>query len=364
VSSNSATSWRTRLHRRQGQAILNAALRHGVRNRALLAKALALPVFLTPLALIAAAGGLLYAMGPGVAGLLYAAILLGIAWWLRPRRAKLPDPIHRRADLPHTFALLDAICARLNAPQIDALCPDGSFNAYVMEVRGQRVLGLGLVLWRALEPAERLALLGHEVGHLVNNDPARGSLLCHALVMLDRWAYLTRPSGGDHWLTWVIFFVPSLVIELWTEALGRLAFMASQHAEYRADGLSAAVAGTSAALALLEKVSLAELAMAEMIHGRAETAANGADLVDRIAATVRHAAPDQRATLLARMRAEDWVVDASHPPTRFRIEFLQQWTRPAPDLADLIAALDSAAPELDALVERCGQKLMDHLIRQ
>ncbi|WP_328822533.1 M48 family metalloprotease [Micromonospora rubida] len=78
---------------------------------------------------------------------------------------------------------------------------DGALNAYATAVgpRRRRVLCLGLPLWGSLPAQERVALLGHELGHFVNGDPRR-SLLTPAFTMLGAAADLLRPvrtvSGG------------------------------------------------------------------------------------------------------------------------------------------------------------------------
>ena len=109
----------------------------------------------------------------------------------------MPDLLQRRRDMPDSFALPDAICDRLGASQIDAVRPDFDFNADVVEIRGERGLGPGMVPWQALLADEKLALIGHEAGQLINKDPVRGRLPGPAGGLLDRWSDLTRPDPGD-----------------------------------------------------------------------------------------------------------------------------------------------------------------------
>ena len=181
-----------------------------------LAVVLALPVLLTPWALAGVAAWVLWLERFSLVGCLYGGLLLATGWWLRPRRTA-PVAGQGRADLPLTFGLLDRLCAETGAPLIDRLEVNQQFNAFVTTRRGKRLLGLGVLLWAALEPAEKLALLGHELGHLVNNDPARRVIVHQAMATLDRWRYLIRPDGV---MSAVLWGGPYLLIGLWAEVLG------------------------------------------------------------------------------------------------------------------------------------------------
>lgn len=330
----------------------------------MLAWVVAVLVLALPLGLGLAGFGLAWALWPSLSGLIYGAVVIVAAIWLLPRRPKLPKGLLRREDLPGTFALLDRICSRLKAPRVDAVDVSGEINASIGQIRGIRVLTLGAPLWVALAPDERLALIGHEIGHLVNQDPRRGRLVGLAAQILDRWGFLFSPGSNDTVVTWLIFAPPAFVVELWQQALGRLGFMASQRAEYRADALAGELAGMAAAARLLEKVSLAELGHREMIHGRAEGDASGTALVQRVAAAI--ATPDAtlRAVALKQMADENWTVDNSHPPTRLRIAFLARIGGGEVDLSDWQAHLAAVEGELAPMIERCGLKLQDRLILQ
>ncbi|MDG1470496.1 MAG: M48 family metallopeptidase [Ascidiaceihabitans sp.] len=139
-------------------------------------------VLCTPLLVAAASAGLLWVSHGTVLGWILAAMLMGLAWVLVPRRPRNTEPTYGRDDLPELFELLDQVCGNLDAPQIDGVHFMTDMNAYLFEYRPlfgkmRNILGIGLAYWYTLDPAERLALIAHEVGHMVNRDPGRSLVI-------------------------------------------------------------------------------------------------------------------------------------------------------------------------------------------
>jgi Zn-dependent protease with chaperone function len=196
-------------------------------------------------------------------------LLLG-AWETRPRFGRLADrPVLRRADAPHTFALLDQACAIAGARPIDVVVPTSLFNASAgfagLRPR-ESVLSIGLPLWNTLDRDEKLALLGHELGHFVNGDLRETLLVGTALTSLRKWEWFLAPdrfyvrihrgprvrraSFSDR--VGALLLLPfATVMGTFAKALGRVATLASQRSEYRADTLAATLGGRAAALRLL-----------------------------------------------------------------------------------------------------------------
>ncbi|MBX6358080.1 MAG: M48 family metallopeptidase, partial [Micromonosporaceae bacterium] len=127
---------------------------------------------------------------PGVA-------LLALVLVLRPRFGRLDRSarVLSRTEAPELFRLVDSVAAAVKAPAPDVVAVDESFSAYAAAVgiRRRRVLCLGLPLWGALHAQERVALLGHELGHFVNGDVRRGLLTQPAFTMLGSAADVVRP---------------------------------------------------------------------------------------------------------------------------------------------------------------------------
>ncbi|MEU1607118.1 M48 family metalloprotease [Micromonospora matsumotoense] len=202
---------------------------------------------------------------PNVAVVLGVA-LVGLAVVLRPRFGRLDADLEvldpRRA--PELHALVAEVAAAVGAPVPQVIGVDGSFNAYSTSVglRRQRVLCLGLPLWGALDGAQRVALIGHELAHFVNGDVRRLLVTQPALTMLGDAADLFRPSpargaGGllemvgaafgraVSWMLSRLLFGVHLLL-VWT------ALRDSQRAEYLADELAARAAGSTGARDLLD----------------------------------------------------------------------------------------------------------------
>ncbi|MFD0740876.1 M48 family metallopeptidase [Phytohabitans flavus] len=122
---------------------------------------------------------------------------LGLAATLRPRFGHLDASaeVLDRERAPALFELVDEVAAAVAAPAPDVVALDDGFNAYAGSVglRRVRVLCIGLPAWGALPPQERVALLGHEMGHFVNGDVRRTLLTQPAFTMLGTAADLVRP---------------------------------------------------------------------------------------------------------------------------------------------------------------------------
>jgi len=114
-------------------------------------------------------------------GMVPGAFLLALGWSLRPRFGRLPKntPVLRRTDAPELFALVDEVARVAGTRGVDAIAVDDEINASVRSygVRGRRLLTLGLPLWEVLTPQQRIALLGHEMGHYVNGDTRHGVIV-------------------------------------------------------------------------------------------------------------------------------------------------------------------------------------------
>ncbi|MGC1497184.1 MAG: M48 family metallopeptidase [Sulfitobacter sp.] len=305
------------------------------------------------------------------------AILLCVAAYLRPKKSRNENPTLRVQDAPVLLELLNNIANQLGAPKIDGVHVIGDFNAYMAEFNGQeRVVGIGAPLWLALDDDERLALLAHEIAHLSNNDPARMQLTGSALQTLSRWLELfSPPSIIDHDSdTRIIIDDRGILAQLvggvfgagfaaLTLAYEKLIFADSQRAEYLADVLATSVAGASAMQATLKKLiltPLAEKVLATVYYD----GANEVHLFESMAAAVRN--PDATAShrLFALAIEELHSVDASHPPTRFRMEVVGVAERN--DGAMFASDVNWAAidGELFARVAAEERKLLDLVITQ
>jgi Zn-dependent protease with chaperone function len=110
-----------------------------------------------------------------------------------------------------------------------------------------------------LEWDERCAVLTHELGHNVNNDVRRKYLLATSSEALTVWINVLTPKTRVHHFLQALFntVLRSPLRRFATRALHaqlRLSSAVSRQAEYKADDISASVAGTDAAVRALDKV--------------------------------------------------------------------------------------------------------------
>ncbi|MFI1104548.1 M48 family metallopeptidase [Streptomyces melanogenes] len=295
---------------------------------------------------------------------LLGAVLLVLAYGLRPRFARLPKgrPVLRRSDAPRLFGLVDQVAQAVGTTGVDTVAVTADFNASVAAVgiRGRRHLEIGLALWEVLDWQERIALLGHELGHYAHGDTRHGRVLGSALRSLTLWRFFLAPHGfGLRRRSLQELFIDALLaLPRWlvyavSALLERLTLRAAQRAEYLADRAAARAGSSEAATALLDRMLIAESVITTLrtqsviAHTRSgtadrRTAAEG--LWERIAeraATV----PEREYERLRRVSARrGHSVDDTHPPTHLRRSLIQfTGSSPAavvvpPDLATAVTA--------------------------
>ena len=219
---------------------------------------------LTLLVLAGAVAALLSGIWP-----LYILALLGfgIVWVLRPRFGERPGAEWLRRDkAPRLFAVLDRISESTGAPTPKYVKLDARFNAGTarLGLRHEPVLILGVPLWQVLDGDERLALLGHELGHQVNGDTTQGLLVATARRSLHEWRVLLYPSSGGAPMRGTAglaqLLVPVILLPFYLTVTGLQKFYGwlqlhvSLRAEFLADDIAAQTASTQAAIALIRKL--------------------------------------------------------------------------------------------------------------
>ncbi|MEW2130135.1 M48 family metallopeptidase [Streptomyces sp. NPDC005435] len=328
------------LARRHGEQLL-AEMLSGRDSRprrdasALAAIALALTVHGATLAL--AVGGVWCVVaGWGGAGVVAGLVLLVLAWALAPRVSRLPDdrPVLFRADAPELFALVDEVAQTVGTRSVHAIAVEGSTNAYVRTygVRGRRLLTLGMPLWEVLTPEERIALLGHELGHYANGDTRNTLVVGTALRTLSLWygtlQPISRPSPIELAVN-ALYVVPRLLVHGLLVLLVRLTSQAKTRAEYLADRLAARTASTQAAVGLMDRLLIVE-ALDVLLRSEANRAALGgsraarevrarADELWGLLTTYAASIPEHEYERQRRAGARrGHQVDSTHPPTHLR----------------------------------------------
>ncbi|MFJ9424672.1 M48 family metallopeptidase [Streptomyces sp. NPDC101249] len=299
------------------------------------ALALALAVHAVTLALLL--GGLWCVIaGWGGWGIVPGALLLLLAWVLRPRspRPRGADPELLRADAPELYALVDDVARVVGTRSVDRIVVTTEVNASVRVhgVRGRRWLALGLPLWEILTPQQRVALLGHELAHYSNGDTRHGVVVGTAYRSLATWHYvflpITDPAAAEM-LANVLFTVPRLALRGLLEILDHLTLRAAQRAEYLADREAARAGSTEAAVGLMDRLLVAEsvtVALRREANRAALTGPRGARAADAHAVGIWErlrtdiaAIPESEYERQRRAGARrGHSVDSAHPPTHLR----------------------------------------------
>ena len=328
------------LARRHGEQLL-AEILNGREPRprhdasAVTATALALTVHGVTLAL-AVAGVWCVVAGWGGVGMVAGLVPLVLAWVLAPRVGRLPDdgPVLFRADAPELFALVDEVARAVGTRSVHAIAVDASINASVMTygVRGRRLLVLGMPLWEVLTPAERIALLGHELAHYANGDTRNGLVVGTAVRSLSLWYHALRPVAHPSAVEMAVnalYVVPRLLVRGMLVLLVRLTSRAGTRAEYLADRLAARTASTQAAVGLMDRLLITG-PLGVLLRSEANRAALGgwrsareatarADELWEVLIAYAASVPEHEYERQRRAGARrGHQVDATHPPTHLR----------------------------------------------
>jgi heat shock protein HtpX len=256
-------------------------------------------------------------------------LLLAITAYLIPRLSRLPSHVDvlDREQAPSLYALVDRLAAEIGIPAPSLIAVDPWFNAstYQIGVRRRPAMVLGLALWGALSPQQRVALLGHELAHFSNGDLRRGMLVQPAMTTLARLSELFRARSlrrgyGQSLITFLQPFV-DLMMRLISAVfhlahLGVLAIVLrdGQRAEYLADQRAARLAGSRATVELLNLLlTRADAVIASRARAKGTQAQWRAAAVESMA---------DQASALTRLRQlttrTETSLWASHPPTGLR----------------------------------------------
>ncbi|HEX2357105.1 MAG TPA: M48 family metallopeptidase [Micromonosporaceae bacterium] len=263
------------------------------------------------------------------------AVLVLSAIVIRPRFGRLSPLLETvsRAEAPTLHALLDRVAFASGAPPPHVVAVDKGFNAYAWAVglRRRRVLCIGLGLWATLPPQQRVALLGHELGHFANGDVRRGLLTQPAYTTLAAVAGLLSPTpqaptafdlGGLATTAAQLFqWVLSRVLLTAHVALLAVGLRDTQRAEYLADDMAATAAGSDAVAGLLDC-----LLMVEQIKVVVSTSARNGAVGPAWVGPAQRARDNlaDRLPLLRQLSVRDDVsLFASHPPAGLRARMVE-----------------------------------------
>lgn len=292
---------------------------------------------------------IIVAVFPGyrmVFGVLF--VLLAIV--LRPRFGRL-DPyaeVITRTQAPTLFRLIDEVAAAIGTRAPATLLVNSRFNAYstAYGIRRRRVLCVGLPLWAAVPLQQRVALLGHELGHFVNGDVRRAPLSSLAFSTLATLRNLTIPergrirnAGTAGFGEFVARGVMKVLHEFfaWAQILvTSVALRSTQRAEYFADQAAAKVGGTEAAIGLCDTLVLQEILTIVVQRSARQDAVPGAWV--QPANQTRQELAGRMARLRQLTVRDDASLFRTHPPSGLRAKMLE--SRPYQSPLVVLSAAD------------------------
>jgi Zn-dependent protease with chaperone function len=297
---------------------------------------------------------------------------IAIGWQLRPRLGKRPSRVVPRERAPALYGLLDRVGEALHVRRVDGIVLTSDFNASISRVGWERrtYVTLGIPLLACLAPQERVAILGHELGHQGNGDPRRGSFVGTALGTLESWAMLLRPQPGNvvyrshevsalaSMLANGVLAILSRIVRLIAVLLIHLIWRASQRAEYLADELAARVAGSEASVSALRKLGLQSV-FREVVQSATLNAPADVGLIEdfrRRVGSYPHAELERE---LSKEIDRGFRLDVTHPPSAYRIEFLRN--RPAP--AEVVLS-SAESDRIDEELLPYEKDVHDHLVER
>ena len=317
-------------------------------------------------------GILLIATGyPSIPPMLLGAGVCVFAWIMRPKPARVPQKdIASRENFPALYALVNDVARELGGQPIENIVVNEEFNAAYGLAGWRRVpvLWIGLPLWMALRPPERLALLGHEVAHGVNRDGTRSFIVWSALRALDKWIHFlqaplyhakTSREILAGYVTW-IFSIPFAGLQ---SLLAQLLWLDKQQAEYFADYLGATISGTDAVISTLQRLGCREHLNDVLLRNAYSTSQSGAYILGLFRQRMA-SLPDREWQRLERSNLQEGArLDASHPPTAYRIDFLRAHTMASAKLIATESVMAAVDKELQTLQDRLGDRLIARYAR-
>ncbi|MFD9096684.1 M48 family metallopeptidase [Streptomyces collinus] len=253
-------------------------------------------------------------------------VVLALALAVRPRVGRLdPDlPTLRPSDAPALFRLLDEVADASGVRHIDTVQFSPAFSVTVSRygIRRRRCLVLGLPLWVASPPQQRVAAVAQALNRSAPHDIRSGVFVGMALESLTAGLRTLRANGnayiewtndptawraGDvaggarrinararssEWLLWI----PRTTMTATARLLLRLTLPATRNRQLEADDTTARTASSKAAIAALDDQRLARAIGMEMhrlvietktLSRKGSAAASLPDFWERVA---RHAA--------------------------------------------------------------------------
>lgn len=260
-------------------------------------------------------------------------ILLSLAWMARPRINQIQGKVVSKTQYKSLYRLADQVAEAIHAPKVDGIIIDENYNAYFTKVglRQKRILCIGLPLFEVLEKDEKIALLAHELGHSANKDISRSFFVGTAIGTLQNWReVLDSRDLFQYNLLFLIVSSPYIlitfimvkIIDLFIYSLSHLLWRDSQYAEYAADLKAAEISGSNAAIKLLNKLVYTDTY--NNVVQKVALSSIRMNLFDELASCMKKMPKKELDRIRYLEEKLEVRLDATHPPTIFRVEYLEK----------------------------------------
>ena len=324
---------------------------------------IALFVHLTT-ALVATAAVLLMVLGfPNPFFLLIGLLLLLVALLMRPRLGRVPtDGLVPSDDAPQLHGLVAEVAAAAGTRAPDRLRVDAEpgFRLERLGIARHRILTLGLPTWALLEPQERVAQVGYELGREAAGDPGARLVTGTAvqtlteLVLLGEPDLHSPPGRGDRRRasqgSLRLLLQP---VRLLLALQLRLLMPSRRRAEYAADQIGARAGGAGVMIGAHEKLMMDWVLDDEL---RRSLRGGSMGLLSRWRDAVLDVPEHELERRRRAARLDSARLGATHPTTPARIEALEQLPPSEPEVV-LDGERDAAVeeeltPHRDVIEER------------
>lgn len=295
-------------------------------------------------------------------------VLLAIPLWYLVKSGvqalfvRLPAPQGRevrRADAPALFAELDRMRAQMKGPRFHQVLVVDEVNAAVSQRPAFGLVGwprntllLGLPLLESLPPAEALAVVAHEYGHLAGSH---GHFSAFIYRLRHTWG--TVQAYTDHIQGWLGKLVAPLV-RWYAPYFNAYTFVLARADEYQADAASADLVGAAPAAHALKRVNLItpqhERFMEKTYERIPQEPTPPADLAQRWAAA---------AALPLALDREGHFTD-THPTLRARLAALAAPGEQLQDAPPAVAGPSAAQAWLGPLADTLRQEFQQRWAEQ
>jgi len=266
--------------------------------------------------------------------LFFGVVLVGIAWFTRPRVGKLEDDerVIPREEIPAIYAVINDLATSMGVKKIDGIVMNEKYNASITKIgwRRRTIVKIGVPYFASLTPEEQCSVMAHELGHFINKDLTYGFYINTALSTLYEWYTLLNPVPTEQTFEFSLLdFVTNFLMKLLSQIpyffywlLLHLVWNDSQVGEYLADYRAAQTCGSETVVKDLEKIHYADiyyhcLSKVSLLNGQS-------NVIDEFRKALSIMPDREKKRYKLRCEQEKFQLDATHPPTVYRIQFIEK----------------------------------------